>query len=91
MRINLQGTDLKNKRASTLLFKIRTFAMIKPDSYLNIGRIINCVEEAGFTIGNLKMAKMSRQEAELFYSEHKGKPFFDALVDHMSSDLVVGL
>lgn len=34
---------------------------------------------------------MTRQEAEVFYAEHKGKPFFDNLVDHMSSDLVVGL
>lgn len=65
--------------------------MIKPDSYMNIGKIINLIEESGFTIGNMKMAKMTRQEAELFYAEHKGKPFFDKLVDHMSSDLVVGL
>lgn len=42
--------------------------MIKPDSYMNIGKIINSIEEAGFTIGNLKMAKMTRQEAELFYA-----------------------
>lgn len=71
--------------------KGKTFAMIKPDSYMNIGKIINLVEEQGFTISNIKMAKLTPQDAEKFYAEHKGKPFFRGLVEHMSSDLVVGL
>ena len=65
--------------------------MIKPDCYMNIGKIINIIEENGFTIGNIKMAKMSTLDAEKFYAEHKGKPFFKGLVEQMSSDLVVGL
>ena len=65
--------------------------MIKPDAYMQIGKIINMIEEQGFTISNLKMLKMGTQDAEKFYSQHKGKPFYKGLCDHMSSDLVVGL
>ena len=65
--------------------------MIKPDAYMNMGKIINMVEEQGFTISNIKMAKMTQQDAEKFYAEHKGKPFFKGLCDQMSSDLVVGM
>ena len=65
--------------------------MIKPDAYMNMGKIVNMIEEQGFTISNIKMAKMTPQDAEKFYAEHKGKPFFKGLVEQMSSDLVVGL
>jgi nucleoside diphosphate kinase len=37
------------------------------------------------------MAKFSEQDAQQFYGEHKGKPFYNNLVEFMSSDLVVGL
>lgn len=58
---------------------------------MSIGKIINMIEEDGFTISNIKMAKFTRQDAENFYAEHRGKPFFNTLVEFMSSDLVVGL
>lgn len=37
------------------------------------------------------MARMTQQDAEKFYAEHRGKPFYKDLIAHMSSDLVVGL
>lgn len=49
------------------------------------------IEEDGFTIGNIKMAKFTEQDAQQFYAEHKGKPFYNTLVGFISSDLVVGL
>ena len=58
---------------------------------MNIGKIINMIEESGLTITNIKMAKLTEQDAQSFYSEHKGKPFFNELVQFISSDLVVGL
>ena len=58
---------------------------------MNIGKIINIIEEAGFTISNIKMARFTQQDAEKFYAEHKGKPHFKSLVDYITSDLVVGL
>ena len=65
--------------------------MIKPDCYLQSGKIINLIEEAGFTIGNVKMARLTQAEAERFYEEHRGKACFRGLVEFVSSDLVVGL
>jgi len=50
---------------------LRTFAMIKPDCYQNIGKIIDIIEHSGFVIGNIKMAKMTLGDAEEFYAEHK--------------------
>lgn len=58
---------------------------------MNIGKIINAVEEAGFSITNLKMAKLGKQEAERVFEGHRGKPYFNELTNHASSDLVVAL
>lgn len=64
--------------------------MIKPDAYTNIGKIISIVEQQ-FSIGNIKMAKLSSLDAGEFYAEHKGKEFFDNLLNFVTSDFVVGL
>ena len=45
--------------------------MIKPDAYLHLGKIISMVEQTGFIISNLKIAKMTSQNAEEFYAEHR--------------------
>lgn len=37
------------------------------------------------------MARLSEQQAQQFYAEHKGKPFYNGLTEFVSSDLVVGL
>lgn len=69
-----------------------TYGMIKPDGYMNIGKIIDLIYNAGqFTITKLKMCKMSRENAALFYSEHQGKPFYDFLLDYITSDYIVGM
>lgn len=54
-----QRINFKTKKESIYLYKFRTFAMIKPDGYMNIGKIIDIVESSGFTLGNLKMAKLT--------------------------------
>jgi len=68
-----------------------TFTMIKPFAVKehHIGEIITQIEKAGFTIRALKMTQLSAEKAALFYSEHKGKPFFDSLVQFMSSGPVI--
>lgn len=38
--------------------------MIKPDCYLNIGKIISIIEANGFTLGNLKIVKMALQDSQ---------------------------
>ena len=69
----------------------RTFAIIKPDAVAagNIGGIINLVEKNGFKILALRMQHLTQKEAEGFYAVHKGKGFFDELVDFMTESPVV--
>ena len=49
------------------------------------------IEEDGFSIKDIKLMKMSRSIAEEFYSCHKGKPFFEKLINYMTSDRIVAL
>lgn len=64
-----------------------TFAMIKPDAISagNCGRIMARIEARGFTLRAARMARLSRVEAEAFYAVHKGRPFFEELVEFVSS------
>lgn len=68
-----------------------TFTMIKPESVLDghIGPILNMINQAGFRIVAMKLKKLSRREAEMFYEVHKERPFYGELVDFMSSAPVV--
>jgi nucleoside-diphosphate kinase len=48
----------------------RTFAMIKPDAYTNIGKIIDAIYLNDFKISKLKMSRFSASTAAVFYGEH---------------------
>lgn len=65
----------------------QTLSIIKPDAVRKnlIGAILARFEQAGLTISALKMLHLTRAQAEGFYGEHKGKPFFAGLVDFMTS------
>ncbi len=65
----------------------RTFYMIKPDATARhlTGAINAKIEEAGLRIIAQKLIRMTKEQAEGFYAEHKGKPFFDGFVEFMSS------
>jgi nucleoside-diphosphate kinase len=65
----------------------RTLAIVKPDAVGRqlIGQIVGRIEAAGFKILALRMAHLTKREAEGFYAVHRGKPFFDGLTDFMSS------
>ena len=69
----------------------RTFTMLKPDSIEqgNMLPIINMIENAGFKIIALKYKKMSKDEAEKFYSIHSDKPFFNDLVSFMTRGPII--
>jgi nucleoside-diphosphate kinase len=69
----------------------QTLSIIKPDavSKNHIGEIVARFEKAGLTIAAQRMLQLSRAQAEGFYAEHKGRPFFDGLVDFMTSGPVV--
>ena len=69
----------------------RTFTMLKPDSIEqgNMLPILNMIESSGFKIIALKYKRMSRDEAEKFYSIHSDKPFFYDLVSFMTRGPIV--
>ena len=69
----------------------RTFTMLKPDSVGNgyTGVMLEKINAAGFRIVAMKMKQLSLAEAENFYGIHKGKPFFDELVEFMTSGPIV--
>jgi len=73
--------------------KERTFVMIKPDGVSRglVGEIISRFEHKGFKIKALKMFKFTREKAEEFYAEHKGKHFFDKLIEFITSGPVVAM
>jgi len=69
----------------------RTFTMLKPDSIEqgNMLPILNMIENAGFKIIALVYKKMSKDEAEKFYSIHSDKPFFNDLVSFMTRGPII--
>ena len=69
----------------------RTLSIIKPDAVAKnvIGEIISRFEKDGLTVVAAKMAQLSREQAEGFYAEHNGRPFFNDLVAFMTSGPVV--
>eukprot|EP00798_Chlamydomonas_sp_ICE-L_P024150 gene24154-9736_t len=69
----------------------RTLAMVKPDAVRHLGKIVNAIYQSGFVVCNMRMCKLSRQDAEAFYACHRVKPFFDNLTAFMSSGRVVAM
>jgi len=69
----------------------RTFTMLKPDSIEDgyMLPILNKISDSGFKIVALKYKKMSREEAEKFYSIHSEKPFFDDLINFITRGPIV--
>jgi nucleoside-diphosphate kinase len=69
----------------------RTLFIIKPDAVERrlIGKILAHVEDKGYRIAEARFSRMTRDEAQTFYSEHQGKPFFNDLVEYMTSGPVL--
>lgn len=68
-----------------------TFSIIKPNAVRTgkAGPIMGMINEGGFEIVALKMIRITLPQAESFYEVHKGKPFFEGLVEFMTSGPVV--
>ena len=69
----------------------RTFSIIKPDATKrNItGAINKIIEDSNLAIVAQKRIKLSKEKAEGFYVVHKDKPFFNDLIDYMTSGPVI--
>jgi len=68
-----------------------TFSIIKPNAVRTgkTGPILAMINEAGFDIAAMRMVRLTKPQAESFYSVHKGKPFFEGLIEFMTSGPVV--
>ena len=69
----------------------QTLSIIKPDAVGKnvIGKIMDRFESAGLKIVACRMMHLSREQAEVFYSVHKDKPFYGELVEYMISGPVI--
>ena len=68
-----------------------TFTMLKPDSIRNknTGAILDKIIKSGFEIKAMKFTKMSTEQASSFYAVHKERPFFNDLINYMTSGPIV--
>ena len=73
------------------MYRDFTFSIIKPDAVRTgkTGPILAMINEGGFEIAAMRMVKITLAQAESFYAVHKGKPFFDGLIEFMISGPVV--
>lgn len=69
----------------------RTLLIVKPDATDRnlIGHIVNRLEKARFSVVDMRMVRLSKEQARTFYAVHEGKPFLDSLVAFMTSGPVV--
>lgn len=71
----------------------RTLVLIKPDAVQRglIGDITSRLENKGLRISGMKLMRISEELAGRHYGEHVGKPFFDSLVNFITSSPIVAL
>ncbi len=69
----------------------RTLTIIKPDAVAagNAGNILALLEKKGFIIRGLRMLRLSTEQARAFYAVHRERPFYDDLVQFMTSGPVI--
>ncbi|MCV7346172.1 nucleoside-diphosphate kinase [Mycolicibacterium rhodesiae] len=69
----------------------RTLVLIKPDGVQRqvVGEIISRIERKGLTLAALELKQVSDELARAHYAEHDGKPFFDSLLEFITSGKVV--
>jgi nucleoside-diphosphate kinase len=65
----------------------RTLAILKPDCIKkNLqGEVLSRIQKAGFKVLSTKQVRLTQETAGAFYAVHKGRPFYDGLVEFMSS------
>jgi len=71
----------------------RTLILVKPDAFARglTGEIISRFERKGLRLCALKRMQLTRDQAEHHYDEHRGKPFFDPLVEFITSGPLVAM
>jgi nucleoside-diphosphate kinase len=69
----------------------RTLSIVKPDAVEKnkVGEVVAMIEAAGLEVIAMRMAHLSKKEAEGFYHVHRERPFFGELVEFMTRSPVV--
>ena len=69
----------------------KTFTIIKPDAFKSgySGPIIKMIEDAGFSLKNMRLVRLDQESAGKFYAVHEDKPFFGRLCDYMCSGSII--
>lgn len=70
-----------------------TYVMVKPDGVARglVGEVVARLERKGLTLENMRMLTISEEMASRHYAEHTDKPFFDELVEFITSGPVVAM
>ena len=71
----------------------QTLILIKPDGVKRglVGEVIARIERKGYVVTNLKMLTADRTLLVKHYAEHEGKPFYEPLLEFMSSGPIVAM
>ena len=71
----------------------RTFIAIKPDGVKRgfIGKILQRFEDKSYKIVALKMLNVTMEQAKKHYAEHEGKPFYQPLIEYITSGPIVAM
>ena len=69
----------------------KTLALVKPHAVDNLGRIMDIILANELTISKIQLIQLQRRDAEEFYGEHQGRPFFPALTGMMSQAPIVAM
>lgn len=69
----------------------KTYCMIKPDAVARglVGVIVARFEQVGLAIERLELGQVTPEQAAANYAEHEGKPFYEGLVEYVTSGPVV--
>lgn len=69
----------------------KTYSMLKPDAVRNrhVGEIIARIERSGLTIERMELGMVTPEQAAANYAEHEGKPFYNGLIEYITSGPVV--
>jgi nucleoside-diphosphate kinase len=71
----------------------RTFVFLKPEAIMRdlVGDIIGRIEKRGLNIIAMKLTWMTKEQAERLYEMHKGKHFYQELIDHVTSGPILAI
>ena len=71
----------------------QTLILVKPDGVKRglVGEVIARVERKGYKVSNLKMLTADKSILAKHYAEHKGKPFYEPLMEFMMSGPIVAM